>query len=56
LPSVIGGPVSVFIAVQSAAANWPGNPRALITRAERRFPVRIRIAAPPKVSANSTAE
>src|SRR6202022_1301449 len=25
----------------------PGNPRALITGAERRFPVRIRIAVPP---------
>ena len=26
----------------------PGNPRELITVAERRFPVRIRIAVPPK--------
>ena len=26
----------------------PGNPRALITGAERRFPVRIRIAVPPE--------
>jgi hypothetical protein len=26
----------------------PGNPRALITTAERRFPVRIRIAVPPE--------
>jgi hypothetical protein len=26
----------------------PGNPRELITRAERRFPVRIRIALPPE--------
>jgi hypothetical protein len=26
----------------------PGNPRELITRAERRFPVRIRIAVPPE--------
>jgi hypothetical protein len=26
----------------------PGNPRALITGAERRFPVRIRIALPPE--------
>ena len=25
----------------------PGNPRAMITSAERRFPVRIRIAIPP---------
>jgi hypothetical protein len=25
----------------------PGNPREMITAAERRFPVRIRIAAPP---------
>ncbi len=25
----------------------PGNPRELITGAERRFPVRIRIAVPP---------
>jgi hypothetical protein len=35
----------------------PGNPRALITGAERRFPVRIRIAVPPEgVSADSTLE
>jgi len=26
----------------------PGNPRELITGAERRFPVRIRIAVPPE--------
>jgi hypothetical protein len=26
----------------------PGNPRELITTAERRFPVRIRIAVPPE--------
>jgi hypothetical protein len=26
----------------------PGNPREIITSAERRFPVRIRIAVPPK--------
>jgi hypothetical protein len=26
----------------------PGNPREMITVAERRFPVRIRIAVPPK--------
>jgi hypothetical protein len=26
----------------------PGNPREMITVAERRFPVRIRIAGPPK--------
>jgi hypothetical protein len=26
----------------------PGNPRNLITTAERRFPVRIRIAVPPE--------
>lgn len=26
----------------------PGNPRGMITLAERRFPVRIRIAIPPK--------
>jgi hypothetical protein len=26
----------------------PGNPREMITTAERRFPVRIRIAVPPK--------
>jgi hypothetical protein len=26
----------------------PGNPHALITAAERRFPVRIRIAVPPE--------
>jgi hypothetical protein len=26
----------------------PGNPREMITSAERRFPVRIRIAVPPK--------
>ena len=25
----------------------PGNPREIITMAERRFPVRIRIAVPP---------
>jgi len=25
----------------------PGNPREMITAAERRFPVRIRIAVPP---------
>jgi len=25
----------------------PGNPREMITSAERRFPVRIRIAVPP---------
>jgi hypothetical protein len=34
----------------------PGNPRELITGAEWRFPVRIRIAVPRKVSANSTPE
>jgi hypothetical protein len=28
--------------------NMPGNPRELITSAERRFPVRIRIAVPPE--------
>ena len=33
-----------------------GNSRGLITSAERRFPVRIRIAVPPKVSADSTLE
>ena len=26
----------------------PGNPRELITGAERRFPVRIRVAVPPE--------
>jgi hypothetical protein len=26
----------------------PGNPREMITVAERRFPVRIRIAVPPQ--------
>jgi hypothetical protein len=25
----------------------PGNPREMITMAERRFPIRIRIAVPP---------
>jgi hypothetical protein len=30
----------------------PGNPREMITLAERRFPVRIRIAVHQKVSAN----
>jgi SAM-dependent methyltransferase len=33
---------------QYAGASWPGNPRALITGAERRFPVRLRIAIPPE--------
>jgi hypothetical protein len=38
--------------VQSCFANnkehkMPGNPREMITMAERRFPVRIRIAIPP---------
>jgi hypothetical protein len=31
-------------------------PRELITGAERRFPVRIRIAVPPKVWADGTLE
>jgi hypothetical protein len=34
----------------------PGNPRALITGAEWRFPVRIRIAVRRKVSVDSTLE
>ena len=29
-------------------AEMPGNPREMITAAERRFPVRIRIAVPPE--------
>lgn len=32
----------------------PGNPREMITIAERRFPVRIRIAIPPEGSVGAT--
>src|SRR5215472_4208272 len=32
---------------QKRGAQMPGNPREMITSAERRFPVRIRIAVPP---------
>jgi hypothetical protein len=34
----------------------PGNPRELVTAAERRFPVRIRIPSRRKVSADNTLE
>jgi hypothetical protein len=35
-------------AIEQTRNTMPGNPRALITGAERRFPVRIRIAVPPE--------
>src|SRR5437773_9262315 len=34
--------------IERTRNTMPGNPRALITGAERRFPVRIRIAVPPE--------
>jgi hypothetical protein len=34
----------------------PGNPRELITMAERRFPVRIRVAVPPEGLARRLTE
>jgi hypothetical protein len=39
--------VASFVRERKANIAMPGNPRDLITLAERRYPVRVRIAVPP---------